>query len=864
MFVFNCEETILQMRRFPRAGLVVFIIIRCLISFELSSQNLTVIQGKVTDNRSGEDIAAATIRLGNLNVGTRTDANGRFLLKSMEIAPSVVITCLGYDSLVVPIKAGEINNIEAKLVESSRALQEVEVVSKSKKYKKKDNPAVDFMREVIARKEENRKERLDYYSLERYDKIEFALNNIDDKFRKNFFFRKTQFIFDNLDTNTVTGKVNLPFYLRETLSDVYYRKSPSTYREYIRGEKGTQLPGYVDDEGMANMIENLYREIDFYKNAINLVTVDFVSPLADLAPNLYEFYLRDTSFLGNVRCVHVYFTPRQKSDLAFNGDMWIAFDSTYALRKIQVEVPAGVNLNWVNGLQVQQSFDWVDMPGGSALLPVSDVVQMEFGLIRSDNFQSVLAQKTSSYAKYSINQPVSEALMNVGGKIHRDSSAIQRDETFWITHRHDTLDRHEVGVYKMLDSLQGNVGFKNFMDGLKIVMDGYYSHGKIEYGPVSSFLGFNPIEGIRLRFGGRTNLKFSKRFLLEGYGAYGIRDERLKGFAGLRYSFGPDQVNKYPLHQFRLWYLNDMQLPGQDVQNSLLLSLRRGNNDKMLYAQTILLECLEEWKNGFSYSTSYRLASQEAAGTLRFDYLTPDGIAQRKTITINELELMLRYAPNEKFYQSNDTRLYAFNKYPTFQLWYSAGLKGVMGGEYSYHKVRAKISKGIYISPIGWANASVEAGRIFGQLPYTLLLVHPANQSFSYSSESYNLMNNFEFVSDKYLALRITHNFGGFFFNRIPLVRYLKLREVLTCKVLWGGLDQRNLPTAENGLILLPVNENGETITHSLEKKPYIEASFGISNIFRILRVDLVHRVNYLNLPDTSPFAIRGKIQVEF
>ena len=380
----------------------------------------------------------------------------------------------------------------------------------------------------------------------------------------------------------------------------------------------------------------------------------------------------------------------------------------------------------------------------------------------------------------------------------------------------------------------------------------------------STFSSFNPIEGYRLRLGGRTNLKFNKRLLLEGYGAYGFNDTRLKGFAGLRYSFGPDDVMKYPLHQVRVWYLNDMQIPGQDLQNGLLLSFRRGANDKMLYAQTLGIECLEEWKNGFSYAASYKIATQAPAGTLRFDYLTPDGFGQRKTIITNELGLMLRYAPNEKFYQAPDARLYAFNKYPTFQIWYSAAIKGVMGGEYNYHVLRAKLSKGIYLAPLGWASATVEAGRIFGQAPYTLLVMHPGNQTFAYSSDAYNLMNNFEFVSDKFASINISHNFGGFFFNRIPLIRALKLREIVTCKVLWGGLDNRNRPSSENGLTLFPVNDAGESLTYTLEAKPYIEASVGISNIFRVLRIDVVRRLNYLNLPNTTPIAVRAKFQMEF
>ncbi len=851
-----------MMCNFPKTGFAFWIIWFSL--YVCLSAQQTVVQGKVIDARSGEAVAAATVRMDGVNAGAISDSTGSFRFSTREKGASVSISCLGYESIQLKIIPGQINTLEVKLTESGVAIKEIEIVAKAKKYRNKDNPAVEFIREVLSHKSQNKKENLEYYSLERYDKIQFALNNIGSRFRSNPLFRKTQFIFDNLDTNQVTGQVNLPFYLRETLSDVYYRKSPSTWREYIRGEKSTRLPGYIDDDGISNMVENLYREIDFYKNAVNLVTVDFVSPLADFAPNIYEYYLRDTSLLDNTMCVHVQFVPRQKNDLAFNGDMWIAFDSTFALRKIEVEVPDGINLNWVNDLQVQQTFEWVAYPDGRALLPQSDMVKMEFGFAKGDHFQTILAQKSSSCSKYSINQPVAESLLKSGVKVQRDSGAIYRDEAFWQAHRHDTLNRHEAGVYHMIDSLQGNVAFKRFMGAMRIFIDGYFPYNKLDIGPTGAFIGFNPVEGLRLRFGGRTNLKFSKRLMPEAYAAYGLRDKRFKGMAGLRYSFGDDEVNKYPLHQIRVAYLNDLQLPGQDVQNNLWTSLQRGNNDKMLYAQSAYVQCLEEWKNGFSYSVSYRLGMQQPAGSLRFDYLSPDGIAQRKSLTTNELGFMFRYAPNEKFYQSGDVRLYAFNKYPTIQAWYTAGLKGVMGGEYSYHTLRTRISKGFYFSPIGWSTATVEAGRTFGQLPFTLLVVHPANQTLAFSDESYNLLNNFEFVSDKYASIQWSHYFGGFIFNRIPGLRWLKLREVVTCKALWGGLDARNQPTSENALLLFPENEQGQPLTHMLGKKPYMEASFGIMNILKVLRVDFVYRLTYLDLPEVRPFSVRARFQVEF
>lgn len=831
-----------------------------------SQTGVTVVRGKVLDGASGEPLSEVSVRFDDTSIGTRTGKDGSFFLKAKDKGSRIVIVSLGYDPLTVVIKPGETNDLQLRLQESQTDLKEVEIVANPRKYRNKNNPAVDIMRLAIDHKRQNRKENLGFYNFERYDKVGFAINNITDKFRNYFLFKKVRFIFENVDTSAATGKVNLPFFLRETLADIYYRKSPKEEKTYLRAERSTRLPGYLDDEGISNQIETLYQEIDFYKDAVNIVTVDFISPLADIAPNIYRFYIEDTSLIGDTRCVHLFFAPRQKTDLAFIGDLWIALDSSYALRKIHVKIPPQINLNWVNGLEIEQTYDWVSTPPGRGLMLSQDKIVMEFAMVKDKESKSILAHKVSSYAKYQLEQPLSDSLFQPIGKTIRDLRATEMGEPFWAISRHDTLNKREAGVYQMIDSLNHHRPFRRFMNTVKLFADGYWPVAGVDIGPLNSFMNQNPIEGFRLRVGGRTNLKFNNRLLLEGYAAYGTNDHRMKGFGGFRYSFSKEgPVMKYPLNQLRVWYQNDLQIPGAaGLQNGLFQSFNRGVNNRMLYTQIAGAEYLLEKKNGFSWAVSFRKVSMLPAGALTFQYLTMDGVANRPSIQTAEAGLMLRYAPNEKFYQSPDYRSQIFNKYPILSIWYTVGLRGVLDGQYNYQTVQFNLGKGIFLSPFGWSETHVEGGRTFGQLPYPLLTAHRANQTYFIFTESYNLMNFLEFVSDKYISFNITHNFGGFFFNRIPLIRRFNFREIITFKALWGGLDERNRPGPDRDLLLFPVNDAGETLTYFLGKQPYVEAGIGVSNIFKFLRLDLIRRFSYLDHPGISPLAIRAKFQMEF
>ena len=840
-----------------------------LLALNTFAQKMTSVRGQVTDAKTKETMPYVNVQFEGTSIGVTSDIDGNFYLETKTNVSKIKISYVGYKIQTVSVKTGQVNDVSVRLDEGSNDLQEV--VVKVDKYRNKDNPAVELIKKVIENKDKNRKEGIPFYRFNKYEKIQFSLNNVTSKMRNNFLFRRIKFVFENADTNKASGKINLPIFLQEKVADVVYRKDPKALKEYIRGERSTNLGAFINSEGIGNYVQNMYQDVNFYDNAIPLLTVQFVSPLSPIAPNIYRFYIQDTSIVNNVPLVHLYFAPRQKSDLAFMGHLWVALDSTYSVRKIEVGIPKDINLNWVNELQLIQEYDWVETPqsdgtSSRALMLAKDEIFMDFGFAKGDSTRSVLGAKTTSYRNYALNTTLPDSLFVTQANIFRDDKYLLRNEQYWVENRHDTLTKVESGVYKTVDSLNNYKPFKRFMSILRLGVEGYNSVGAFDIGPVNTFYSFNDIEGFRLRLGGRTNLNFSKKMMLEGYAAYGFKDEIWKGHIGARFNFGNDRPLRFPYNQLKLWYTYDVKIPGQDLQfvqeDNFFLSFKRGVNDKMFYTATAGVEYMRESRSGFAYALSAKHTEQDPTAALLTDYT--DQTKPKPLIKTTELGLMLRYAPNEKFYEGATYRTPILTKYPIFEFWYNAGIKGILNSQFNYHEVKLKVEKVFYISPLGISDIIVEGGRTFGQAAYPLLTVHRANQTYAYQMESFNLMNFMEFVSDKYASFNIYHNFGGVVFNRIPLIKKLKWREVFTFKALWGGLDAENQPTVENNLLRFPLDANGQKLTYTLEKEPYMEASVGISNIFRFIRVDYVRRLSYLNHPGVTDWGIRARVKVEF
>jgi hypothetical protein len=472
--------------------------------------------------------------------------------------------------------------------------------------------------------------------------------------------------------------------------------------------------------------------------------------------------------------------------------------------------------------------------------------------------------RTVTYKNYVMDQPRPDTTYTNEPAEEVSEEVKHRPDSFWAENRLDTLSLAESKVYTNIDSLTKMPSFKRTVDIATLLLAGYKDFGKFEIGPANTFYSFNPVEGLRLRFGGRTTPALSKRYYFETYAAYGFNDEKWKYFLSATYSLNNKSIYKFPQQYVRASFNRDIKVPGAQLQfvqqDNFLLSFRRGRNDKFLYNDLYRFDYVLEQENHLSYGFTFKRLTQTPTGSLYFE----NNAGRVNNLTTSEATFSFRYAPNEKFYQGKIYRIPIPGKYPIFAVDYQLGLKNFLGGEYNYHALHARVDKRFYLSQLGFADTFVEGNWMLNQVPYPLLNIFRANQSFNYDLYSYNLMNFLEFVSDKSVSLNIDQHFQGFFFNKIPLLKKLKLREVASFKAIYGTVTDKNNPALNPQLYRFPVTDTGAPITYSIGNVPYMEGSIGIENIFKFIRIDMVKRFNYLDHPDVAEYGIRARVKFDF
>lgn len=839
---------------------IFFTLSACLDSFSQISDK-TVINGLVVDAKTGDPVPGTSVFLERTTVGTVTDSEGKYSIETLVPANKIVFSFLGYKTESRSISKGIVQTININLTLSSINLDEVIVKPKKKVYKNKNNPAVELIEKVIDKKDVNRKEKYNYLEYKKYEKIQFALSNITEKFKQGNLFGKFRFVFDNIDTTKRIGNNILSLFIKEALSDKYYRRDPEATKEIIRAEKTINLDEYLDNKGVTAYLNYLYQNINIYDNEILFLTNKFLSPISKSAPVFYRYYIIDTLSVNYIKCIRLFFEPRNKADFLFHGYLYITLDSSYAVRKIDMGINKNINIDWVQDIAITQDFEQFGQKGW---LLSKDEISIDFGIAK--NTLGLFGQRVVSYKDYKINEPIDEKVFR-GPVITEKLEPSANSADFWELNRHLPLNKSEKGIYQMVDSLKKVPAFKRRMNIIMLLTTDFMNVGKIGIGPVGNFYSFNSVEGSRFRFGGRTIPAFSKKLNFDGYVAYGLTDKNFKYNGGITCSLTPRTIYQFPVKSIRLSYQNDTKIPGQELQfaegDNIFLSFKRGLDDKLFLNKTFKAEYLFEFENHFSYLLGYSFTRQSPEGNLYFNsdeyVLFTNNVSN---INISELSLNLRYAPNETFYQGKLYRDPFPNKYPVIQL-KSAGGSRSINNDYDYLRFQLSISRRYYVSIFGYTDILFEAGKIYGKVPYPLLFIHRANQTYSYQKNSYNLMNFLEFVSDKYVSLNVDYCFNGFILNKVPLLKKLKLRELFTCKVLYGGLSKSNNPDYQNDLFKFPTDKNGTPYTYTFEKKPYIEASVGVSNILRIFRVDLIKRLTYLDHPNVSDIGIRVQFRFD-
>jgi hypothetical protein len=821
----------------------------------------TIIKGVVTDEETKETLPYVTILVTGKKQMVISDNNGKFFLTIADTSSRLTVSYIGYLTQYININPGHINNLDIKLKTDVQALKEVIIKPGKSKYKNRNNPAVELIDNVIRNRSRNKRESYDYLQYEKYEKNIFALSNISEEFKKQRIFDKFQFVFANTDTTAIDGKEILPMYIRESLSDCYY-KNPFYHKEVVKANKMVSLEGYIDNKGITEYLKYFYQNIDIYKDNLMFVSNQFLSPIAGTAPLFYKYFILDTVLIEKVNCIHVAFVPRNKTDLLFQGELYIMPDSSYAIKRVDMTVNKAINLNWVKSVRIRQDFENIENKG---YLLLKDELDLDFGITK--NSMGIYGERTVLYKDFKIDKPLDDTIFS-GPEYVTRKDAYDKSELFWRNQRHAPLEKSEQGIYTDVDSIKHIPAFNHAMTLMVLIFTSFYDTKYLEIGPYTTFTSYNSIEGFRLRFGGRTSPTFSKKIELSSFLAYGFGDKQYKYDLEAAWSFTDKTIHDFPVKYLKVKTQYDTKIPGEDIDgvpaDNIWLTFKRGVNDKMYYNKRILIEQANEFENHFSYTLGYQYVRETPAGNLIFnntDYSS--GINNPTHIEFSEPYFILRYAPHEQFYQGKLYRSSISNGYPVFQFQANFGLK-LLQDDYDYQNLKLTITKRFWFSVIGYSDVILEAGKIFGKVSYPLLDIHRANQTYSYDVYSYNLMNFLEFVSDQYASLNIDHCFNGFIFNKVPLFKKLKLREVASFKLLYGSLSPMNDPSKQPDLLKFPVDAQGQPSTFTFTNGPYVEGSVGISNILRYFRVDLVHRFTYLSNPNVSPWGLRVKGKFDF
>ena len=847
--------------------LLILIMLASLTAF---SQH-TVVKGKVTDIATGETLPMATVHYvaNGETFGTATDIDGNYRLESDKIFDYITFQFAGYKSYTVKVNRFTTQTINAKLESEVFSLPKAEVKAKRRikeRYKRKGNPAVELIKKVQKQAPQNSLTGFDYYQYDEYSKLELGPSNLSDSLASKRFMKSIKFVCDNMRPSELTGRNYLSMYFVESLSKTYYRKEPYVLTTEVTDTKDVLLSKFLDFTSMEAIIDNWIGFVDVYKRSINLFNNEYTSPMSPIATLYYHFYIVDTVQYENENCIVFAFTPSNQMDMGLCGSLWITNDSSYMVKKVQLQLPKHSGTNYVEAMMFEQEYKKVD----SIMIPT------RYNLV-ADIFYLGLAlhgKRSGVFTNIEINKPMPDDFYV--GKPQKtrakDFYSHRDDEEYWKDKRTDSLSLHEKLIAENNDKLKKNPRFR-FLTGLAFAIGyNYIDYGPIDIGPIFNMLSYNEIEGVRLRFGAKTNTSFHKHIFLEGYMAYGTLDDKVKYRGQFMYSFN-DKINnqwEFPMNLMTLSYTHDTDIPGRDIfgfnfknsHDSFGNSFNRLGNLKMVFLDKfrMMYDYEFEYQMGLKLFAEYQ--EQMALGDLIFK--TNSGKIY-DPFTSNSIGFEFRFAHNEKVQQIHQYRYpLAGSVAPVFTIGYSYVGK-ILGSDYECHKIQAMFSKRWFFSILGVADINVTGGAVIGDVPYPLLFIHRGNQGVYYDEKAFNLMNYYEFVSQYYVQGMFDYTFNGFLLNRVPLVGKLKLREMFSLKAIWGDISKNCNPSNGNpDMFVFPTNASGEVQTHTLEKEPYVEGSIGIGNIFSILRIDYVRRFSYLDNPEVSDWGIFFSLKVKF
>lgn len=791
-------------------------------------QAQTFVEGQVFDAKTKEPISYANIYIKGTTLGTTTDDTGYFQIKLNSFYDSISTAYLGYNENTIALKKIAKQKINFYVDGSESILAEAVIVAS------KESIEDYLIRKILQNKPNNDIKRLQNYSYESYSKIELDVKNMSDKFMNRKILKPFKFVFDNIDS-TSEDEPFLPMLLSETISDFYYTTKLNKLRELV---KATKVSG-VNDASFNEFLSATYQNINVYDDAYTILDKQFISPIANSCKTFYRFKVIDTLVLDNIVHYKMMFEPKTKGDNTFFGS-FIVSENNYAIKNIQLRMAPHVNINFIKKILLNQDFDFVD---NKFWMMTENQFLIEFAPLPKS--PAIVTRKNEIFRNFKINTTYNDSVNNtLKEDITIVEDEVKKDQVFWDTSRFIKLSKNEEAVYHIIDTLKTVKAYKSYLQIINLILTGYIKAGPVEFGPILSLVSFNKLEGWRFGAGIQTNSKMCDWAFVYGHAAYGLRDKKVKGDIGASFL-----VDKFPRQIISASFSHDVSKMSRttDLLSSTnllnLIILRRRPDFRLLYLDEAKISYEIEYRKGLSMSLTLqnRKINQGLVPFLFNLKYKSGGVDLINQLTETELVYKARFAIGEKYINKNSLFRSGINTYkiPVIQFEYVYGIKGFLKSQYNYHKISLAYSQIIPIRTIGRFEAKIQLGKVFGNVPFLLSEVHDGNQTFAFSNTAFNTMNDYEFYSDQYLQWNFSHHFDGFFLNRIPGIRKLKLREVIHTRGVWGKVSRTNED----------YNQLNNSYIHSLGKVPFIEVGFGIENILKFLRYDVMWRVTHRDNP---------------
>lgn len=853
------------------------------ITTMVSAQN---IQGTVTDAQTGDTLFYPSASYKGNHVAVSGNAYGHYSIARHE-GWYLTFSAVGYQSKRVKIDASTPNVLNVKLQQESQQLKEVVIKSNRGHYSRKNNPAVELMKRVIAAKKKNDLDNNDYYAYNKYQKLTLAINDIKQADIDSGFYAKNQWLLPQIETSPYNGKLVLPVSVDETVTEHVYRKDPRSEKDIVKGQASNGINQLIQTGDILDVaIKDVFTDVDIYDDHVRLLQYPFVSPIGRTAISFYRYYIQDTVYVGHDLCYHLQFIPNNQQDFGFRGELYILADSSLHVKRCELTIPKRSDVNFVDDLRVMQ--EYTRLPNGQWVLTSDDMVT-EMSVI--GKFSKFMVARTTRLSDYTF-EPLPKNLFKGKAKVKREANAMMQDEAFWKQYRSVELTKSESSMDAFIHRIEQLRGFKYVLFGMKALIENFVETGDenhpslVDIGPINTIITKNFIDGYRTRLSAQTTANLNRHLFLSGYFARGWHSHKNYYKGELTYSFNRKDYlpREFPKRTLTFTSTYDIMSPSDKFVNTdkdnVFTSFKWTTVDKMMFYNRQQLSFEYETEDGLKYTLAAKTEKNTAAGRLFFkplndtshDYsylytATKDQVGDYRdngTMRTTELRLELRYSPGQSFINTKQRRVTINLDAPVFTVGHTLGLKGVLGGQYRYNFTEASIYKRFWMGSWGKIDTYLKGGAQWNRVPYPLLIMPAANLSYIVEDNTFCLLNNMEFLNDRYASLDISWDLNGKIFNRVPLLKKLKWREYLGIKGLWGKLTDKNNPNLQRnaGSDVLMAFPEGCWVMDS--NKPYWELVAGVHNIFKILHVEYVRRLNYNNLPTAHKNGIRMMVRLTF